>query len=178
MGYCHRLFAQRRQNLFHLLRQIEVFLHGAFRFVVIFFCFFLCVRLFGFFPYIGLFFYCVRVRVRVFDFFRFVGSCVFLTSIVLFVVCVFLTSIFLTSIFLTSIFLTSIFLTSISSPASSSPASSSPASSSPAPQNTTQKSISIVFSVSAIRHDSSLSKYRKQKQSPPGNTKNGERPGG
>ena len=45
-------------------------------------------------------------------------------------------------------------------------------------QNTTQKSISIVFSVSAIRHDSSLSKYRKQKQSPPGNTKNGERPGG
>ena len=34
------------------------------------------------------------------------------------------------------------------------------------PQNTTQKSISIVFSVSAIRHDSSLSKYRKQKQSP------------
>ena len=46
------------------------------------------------------------------------------------------------------------------------------------PQNTTQKSISIVFSVSAIRHDSSLSKYRKQKQSPPGNTKNGERPGG
>jgi hypothetical protein len=45
-------------------------------------------------------------------------------------------------------------------------------------QNTTQKSISIVFSVSAICHDSSLSKYRKQKQSPPGNTKNGERPGG
>jgi hypothetical protein len=36
-----------------------------------------------------------------------------------------------------------------------------------AAQNTTQKSISIVFSVSAIRHDSSLSKYRKQKQSPP-----------
>ena len=35
-------------------------------------------------------------------------------------------------------------------------------------QNTTQKSISIVFSVSSIRHDSSLSKYRKQKQSPPG----------
>jgi hypothetical protein len=35
------------------------------------------------------------------------------------------------------------------------------------PQNTTQKSISIVFCVSAIRHDSSLSKYRKQKQSPP-----------
>ena len=34
-------------------------------------------------------------------------------------------------------------------------------------QNTTQKSISIVFCVSAIRHDSSLSKYRKQKQSPP-----------
>jgi hypothetical protein len=33
-------------------------------------------------------------------------------------------------------------------------------------QNTTQKSISIVFSVSSIRHDSSLSKYRKQKQSP------------
>ena len=32
---------------------------------------------------------------------------------------------------------------------------------------TTQKSISIVFSVSSIRHDSSLSKYRKQKQSPP-----------
>jgi hypothetical protein len=46
------------------------------------------------------------------------------------------------------------------------------------PQNTTQKSISIVFSVSSIRHDSSLSKYRKQKQSPPGNTKNGARPGG
>jgi hypothetical protein len=46
------------------------------------------------------------------------------------------------------------------------------------PQNTTQKSISIVFSVSAIRHDSSLSKYRKQKQSPPGTTTNGERPGG
>jgi hypothetical protein len=45
-------------------------------------------------------------------------------------------------------------------------------------QNTTQKSISIVFSVSSIRHDSSLSKYRKQKQSPPGNTKNGARPGG
>ena len=35
------------------------------------------------------------------------------------------------------------------------------------PQNTTQKSISIVFCVSVIRHDSSLSKYRKQKQSPP-----------
>ena len=35
------------------------------------------------------------------------------------------------------------------------------------PQNTIQKSISIVFCVSAIRHDSSLSKYRKQKQSPP-----------
>ena len=35
------------------------------------------------------------------------------------------------------------------------------------PQNTTQKSISIVFSVSVIRHDSSLSKYRNQKQSPP-----------
>ena len=34
-------------------------------------------------------------------------------------------------------------------------------------QNTTQKSISIVFCVSVIRHDSSLSKYRKQKQSPP-----------
>jgi hypothetical protein len=34
-------------------------------------------------------------------------------------------------------------------------------------QNTTQKSISIVFSVSVIRHDSSLSKYRKQKESPP-----------
>jgi hypothetical protein len=31
---------------------------------------------------------------------------------------------------------------------------------------TTQKSISIVFCVSVIRHDSSLSKYRKQKQSP------------
>jgi hypothetical protein len=38
---------------------------------------------------------------------------------------------------------------------------------SPIPQNTTQKSISFVFCVSAIRHDSSLSKYRKQKQSPP-----------
>ena len=35
------------------------------------------------------------------------------------------------------------------------------------PQNTTQKSISIAFCVSSIRHDSSLSKYRKQKQSPP-----------
>jgi hypothetical protein len=35
-------------------------------------------------------------------------------------------------------------------------------------QNTIQKSISIVFCVSAIRHDSSLSKYRKQKESPPG----------
>jgi hypothetical protein len=34
------------------------------------------------------------------------------------------------------------------------------------PQTTTQKSISIVFSVSSIRHDSSLSKYRKQKQHP------------
>jgi hypothetical protein len=34
-------------------------------------------------------------------------------------------------------------------------------------QNTTQKSISIAFCVSSIRHDSSLSKYRKQKQSPP-----------
>jgi hypothetical protein len=34
-------------------------------------------------------------------------------------------------------------------------------------QNTTQKSISFVFCVSSIRHDSSLSKYRKQKQSPP-----------
>jgi hypothetical protein len=34
------------------------------------------------------------------------------------------------------------------------------------PQNTTQKSIFIVFCVSSIRHDSSLSKYRKQKQSP------------
>ena len=33
-------------------------------------------------------------------------------------------------------------------------------------QNTTQKSISIVFCVSVIRHDSSLGKYRKQKQSP------------
>jgi hypothetical protein len=33
-------------------------------------------------------------------------------------------------------------------------------------QNTTQKSISIAFCVSSIRHDSSLSKYRKQKQSP------------
>jgi hypothetical protein len=45
-------------------------------------------------------------------------------------------------------------------------------------QNTTQKSISIAFCVSYIRHDLSLSKYRKQKQSPPGNTKNGARPGG
>jgi hypothetical protein len=36
------------------------------------------------------------------------------------------------------------------------------------PQNTMQKSISIVFCVSAICHDSSLSKFRKQKQSPPG----------
>ena len=33
-------------------------------------------------------------------------------------------------------------------------------------QNTIQMSISFVFCVSAIRHDSSLSKYRKQKQSP------------
>ena len=49
------------------------------------------------------------------------------------------------------------------------------------PQNTTQKSISIVFCVSVIRHDSSLSKYRKQKQFPlefAGNTKNGTCPGG
>jgi hypothetical protein len=45
-------------------------------------------------------------------------------------------------------------------------------------QNTTENSISIVFCVSYIRHDLSLSKYRKQKQSPPGNTKNGIRPGG
>ena len=45
-------------------------------------------------------------------------------------------------------------------------------------QNTTQKSISIVFCVSSIRHDSSLSKCRKQKQFPPGNTKNGARSGG
>jgi hypothetical protein len=37
----------------------------------------------------------------------------------------------------------------------------------PKSQNTTQKSISIAFCVSSIRHDSSLSKYRKQKQSPP-----------
>jgi hypothetical protein len=28
------------------------------------------------------------------------------------------------------------------------------------------------------KHDSSLGKYRKQKQSPPGNTQNGARPGG
>jgi hypothetical protein len=34
-------------------------------------------------------------------------------------------------------------------------------------QNTIQKSISIVFCVSAIRHDSSLGKYHKEKQSPP-----------
>jgi hypothetical protein len=34
-------------------------------------------------------------------------------------------------------------------------------------QNTIQKSIFIVFCVTAIRHDSSLNKYRKQKQSPP-----------
>jgi hypothetical protein len=34
------------------------------------------------------------------------------------------------------------------------------------PQNTIQKSISIGFCVSAIRHDSSLSKYRKQKHPP------------
>ena len=34
-------------------------------------------------------------------------------------------------------------------------------------QKTTQKSISIAFCVSSIRHDSSLSKYRKQKQLPP-----------
>ena len=45
-------------------------------------------------------------------------------------------------------------------------------------QNTIQKSISIVFCVSGIRHDPSLSKYRKQKQSPPGNIQNGTRPGG
>jgi hypothetical protein len=36
----------------------------------------------------------------------------------------------------------------------------------PRAQNTTQKSISTAFCVSSIRHDSSLSKYRKQKQSP------------
>ena len=36
-------------------------------------------------------------------------------------------------------------------------------------QNTIQKYISIVFCVSAIRHElSPLGKYRKQKQSPPG----------
>jgi hypothetical protein len=46
------------------------------------------------------------------------------------------------------------------------------------PQNTTQKCISIVFCVSSIHHDSSLSKYRKQKQFPPGNTKNGACPWG
>jgi hypothetical protein len=43
------------------------------------------------------------------------------------------------------------------------------------------KSTPLFFCVSAIRHDSSLSKYRKQKQSPPpptGNTQNGARPGG
>jgi hypothetical protein len=34
-------------------------------------------------------------------------------------------------------------------------------------QNTTQKSISIVFCVSTIHHDLSPSKYREQKQSPP-----------
>jgi hypothetical protein len=34
----------------------------------------------------------------------------------------------------------------------------------PGTQNTIQKSISIVFCISAIRHDSSLSKYLKQKQ--------------
>jgi hypothetical protein len=46
-------------------------------------------------------------------------------------------------------------------------------------QNTTQKSIPIAFCVSSICHDSSLSKYRKQKQTPPpGNTKNGACPGG
>jgi hypothetical protein len=37
------------------------------------------------------------------------------------------------------------------------------------PEYHTVKSISIVFCISAIRHDSSLSKYRKQKQSPPRN---------
>jgi hypothetical protein len=36
----------------------------------------------------------------------------------------------------------------------------------------------LFFWVSSIRHDSSLSKYCKQKQSPPGNTQNGARPGG
>ena len=48
----------------------------------------------------------------------------------------------------------------------------------PKPKNTIQKSISIVFCVSAIHHDSSLSKYRKQKRSPPGNIQNGTHPGG
>jgi hypothetical protein len=36
----------------------------------------------------------------------------------------------------------------------------------PIAQNTTQKSISIVFLRKRYSHDSSLSKYRKQKQSP------------
>jgi hypothetical protein len=34
-------------------------------------------------------------------------------------------------------------------------------------QNTIQKSVSIVFCVSAIRHDLSLSKYRKEAVTPP-----------
>jgi hypothetical protein len=41
--------------------------------------------------------------------------------------------------------------------------------------NTIQKSLSIVFCGSAIPYDSSLNKYRKQKQSLPGNTQNGAR---
>ena len=45
-------------------------------------------------------------------------------------------------------------------------------------QSTIQKSISIVFCVSGIRHDSVTQQDRKQKQSPPGNTQNGTRPGG
>jgi hypothetical protein len=41
-------------------------------------------------------------------------------------------------------------------------------------QNTTRKSISIVFCVNVIRHDSSVSKYRKQKQSTPLNVRHFE----
>ena len=41
-----------------------------------------------------------------------------------------------------------------------------------------RRSSPLFFCVSAIRPDSSLGKYRKQKQSPPGNIQNGTRPGG
>jgi hypothetical protein len=41
-----------------------------------------------------------------------------------------------------------------------------------------RRSSPLFFCVSAIRPDSSLGKYRKQKQSPPGNIQNGTRPEG